>query len=141
MPRRRRDQRLLDQGDWNACIAWRRMFVAIMNAKWDLRLPITVFLTEARLHVASHCADTPHPARDRLRSAWSNLVEEEDWAAVVEGISSRVLATNSEIEARKIELHEVEGRALCAIFRETYPKAPPGFEKVGRLADGKDPDV
>jgi hypothetical protein len=49
-----------------------------------------------------------------------------------------VLATHDELEAKKIELHEVEGRTLCAIFREAYPVAPPGFEKVGRLADGKD---
>jgi hypothetical protein len=117
------------------------MFVAIMNAKWDLRVPIAVFLTETRTHVGNNCNGVPHPAKSKLRDAWGNLVEGDDWAAVVEGIAARVLATHDELEAKKIELHEVEGRTLCAIFREAYPVAPPSFEKVGRLADGKDPDV
>jgi len=141
MPRRRRDQRLLDQGDWNACIAWRRMFVAIMNAKWDLRVPIAAFLADAQAHVGANCNGAPHPAKTRLRAAWGGIVDGDDWVAVVNGISARVLATHDILEAKKIELHEVEGRILCAIFREAYPVSPPGFEKVGRLADGKDPDV
>lgn len=140
MPRRRRNQRLLDQGDWNACIAWRRMFVSIMNASWDLRLPIAVFLTETRTVLVDQTLDDDHYAHELLREAWTHFRDGDDWAAVVEAISARVYAKFDEIAARKIELHEVEGRNLCVIFRESYPTAPPGFEKVGRLADGKEPD-
>lgn len=117
------------------------MFVAIMNAKWDLRVPIAVFLTNAQGHVASNCNGVPHPAKDKMRVAWGHLLEGDDWAAVVEGIAARVYVSHEMPEAKKIELHEVEGRRLCAVFRETYPAAPSGFEKVGRLADGKDPDA
>jgi hypothetical protein len=116
------------------------MFVAIMNADWDLRLPVAVFLTETRVFLADRSCIEDHFAYDKLREAWQAFGDGDHWAAVVEGIAARVLAAHCEERGSTLELHEVEGRALCAVFRESYPGAPPGFEKVGRLADGKEPD-
>ena len=133
MPRRRKDRKAIDQGDWGACIAWRRMYVAILNAGWDLRVPVALFLNDSR-YIHECESRMKRQAVDKLRAAWQSFAEQNEWNAIVECIWARVLATN---EVRP-DRHEVEGLALCVIFREAHPKSPSGFERVGRLADGKD---
>lgn len=135
MPRRRRDKKKIDQGDWNACIAWRRMFVAVSSSGSDLSIPIAVFLTDCLKPVADSNgrADASMVV---LRDAWKHLRDGHEWSAIVVGIQARCLALG---KARS-EDHEEEGIEMCQAFREAYPVSPPGFERVGRLADGRHDD-
>jgi hypothetical protein len=109
------------------------MYVAILNAGWDLRVPVALFLNDSRF-VHDFESRLKRQAVDKLRTAWRQFADGNEWNAIVECIWARVLIGG---EVRP-DLHEVEGRVLCIIFREAYPKAPPGFERVGRLADGTD---
>lgn len=134
MPRRRarkRSKRLGDQGDWNICISWQRMYVALQNMGLDeasLRLPITVFLSDSRALVV----DCPPKTRDRAlalwRRAWEALSEMETWEAAVRCMEARAYAK----ENPTIGQQQIEGMALCEAIREVYKTAPSGFEKVGR---------
>ena len=133
MPRRRKDRKAIDQGDWGACIAWRRMYVAILNSGWDLRIPVALLLNDSR-YIHQYDSRLKRQAVDKLRMAWRAFADGSEWNAIVDCIWARVLAGG---EVRP-DLHEQEGFALCVIFREAYPTAPSGFERVGRLADGKD---
>ena len=109
------------------------MYVAILNAGWDLRIPVALFLNESRyIHMTK--GRLKRQAVDKLRAAWRSFADGNEWGAIVACIWARVLAG----EEVRPDLHEVEGRPLCVVFREAYPTAPPGFERVGRLADGKD---
>ena len=109
------------------------MYVAILNAGWDLRIPVALFLNDSRF-IHQYDSRLKRQAVDKLRMAWRAFAAGNEWNAIVECIWARVLMGD---EVRP-DLHEQEGLALCAIFREAYPTAPPGFERVGRLADGKD---
>ena len=137
MPRNNRkvSPRALDQADWEVCIAWRRMFVACSNAGGDLRVPITNFLLESR-PIVKEVGDSAR--RDRadgvLRGAWEHLHEDFEWAACVYGISARSIATDNE----EPDGHELLGWDLCRTIRERHPKAPTGFEKIGRTANRDD---
>jgi hypothetical protein len=109
------------------------MYVAILNAGWDLRIPVAVFLNDSRF-IHHREARLQRQAVDKLRAAWVEFSDGNEWGAIVNCIWARVLVG----EEVRPDRHEEEGRPLCVIFRETYPTAPPGFERVGRLADGKD---
>ena len=134
MPRKTRKESplLLDQGDWSVCIAWRRMFVACSNEGWDLRVPITNFLLDSR-PLVSACPDPKR--RDRadgvLRGGWEHLHQDFVWAAAVYGISARTIASGNE----EPDHHELMGWDLCRVLRDSYPRCPAGFEKIGRSAN------
>jgi len=134
MPRKKKHNRkdsprLLDQADWGVCIAWRRMFVACSNAGLDLRVPTTNFLLDARALVNSVKDDFTRSRADGvLRGAWEHLHADFLWGAVVYGISARAIASDQDSP----DGHELMGWDFCRQIRETYAKAPAGFEKIGR---------
>jgi hypothetical protein len=137
MPRKRsgrKDRELEGQADWEACIAWRRMYVAIMNAEWDLRIPLTGWLLDTRERVAEVASEESRALASRyLRKAWIALREDDVWFACLHGIRARTVGR----EADTSDEREIEGRTLCIVFRSAYKKAPPGFERVGRSAEGR----
>ena len=134
MPRKKKHNRkdsprTLDQGDWQACIAWRRMFVACSNAALDLRIPTTNFLLDVRALVMTVDEPFRHARADGvLRGAWEHLHSDFLWGAVVYGISARAIAS----EMDDPDGHELMGWDFCRQIRDTYPRAPAGFEKIGR---------
>ncbi len=138
MPRKRsgREQRRREaQADWGVCIAWRRMYVAVMNAEWDLRIPIASFLvsTQALVDKAKPAFQTQ--AKRVLRTAWRAFRDDETWAAVVFALRARAIVNGRD----KSDQYELEGQQLCKLFRECYATAPPNFERVGRSAEGRAP--
>lgn len=113
------------------------MYVAIMNAEWDLRVPIGAFLvtTQNDVEVAQVKPAVQTQARRTLRTAWRALRDQAEWAACVHALRALAIVAGRD----KSEQYELEGRKLCAAFRESYPKAPEGFERVGRSAEGRIP--
>jgi len=111
------------------------MFVALMNAEMDLRIPIVNFLLETRAVIdrIREPFDLDR-ATGVLRGGWEHLQEDFLWAACVYAISARTIASGMETP----DQHEFEGWALCDCFRERHPKAPAGFEKIGRTAAARE---
>jgi hypothetical protein len=122
-----------DQADWNVCISWQRMFVACQTSGKSLRIPITLFLHEARPLVDRCNPRVSNRAHIELREAWRALEDENEWQACVLGCQARAIAASDPTPDRKA----LEGQALCILIRESYPKATPGFEKAGRLAGNR----
>jgi len=132
MPRgnRRDAARPSDQPDWDACIAWRRMLVALMNSDLPIEPVLKPFFQEL-----SERAET---LRDPIyRSASRNLLRE----ARGQLSSGRYYeACSTALEARAIieriggvDRIELAGRRLCVFVRRAHPLAPPGFERTGRM--------
>ena len=113
------------------------MYVAIMNSDWDLRVPVGAFLVATQDVVVEASVNNAvrEKARRTLRIAWRALRDESEWAACVYALRTRAILSGKD----KPEQCELEGRKLCATFRESYPKAPPGFERIGRSAEGRIP--
>jgi hypothetical protein len=124
-----------DQGDWNICIAWQRMFVACQSARWPLRIPITLFLYDSKKLVEGCHPRVSNQAHEEIREAWLALGEDNEWMACVLGCKARSVAEQDPTTDRQA----VEGRPLCRLIRQSYPKTPPGFEKTGRLAGDRGP--
>ncbi len=122
-----------DQADWNVCISWQRMFVACQSHEKNLRVPITLFLNGARPLVARCDPRVSNLAHQELREAWRALEDENEWLACTLGCRTRAVAACDPSPDRKA----AEGQALCILIRESYNKAPPGFEKAGRLASNR----
>lgn len=113
------------------------MYVAIMNAEWDLRVPIAAFLvtTQSLVGSANIKPSFQTQARRVLRTAWRAFRDEEEWAAVVFALRARAIVSGRD----KSDQYELEGRHLCKLFRESYSACPPNFERVGRSAEGRAP--
>ena len=135
--RRKGAPRPHDQGDWDVCIAWRRMYVACQNVGWNLRVPIANFLQDNRNlidKVTCH-QKTRTKALGRLREAWASLAAGNEWEACVAGITARAII----VEDESPDMHTVQSLVPCGAIREAFPLAPPGFEKIGRSATKADP--
>lgn len=122
-----------DQADWDVCISWQRMSVACQSHDRGLSIPVTLFLHETRLLVERCEPRVSNRAHTELREAWKALAEKNEWMACVLGCKTRAIVALDETADRKA----AEGQTLCILIRETYPKAPPRFEKAGRLASNK----
>lgn len=132
MPRgnRRDAARPSDQPDWDACIAWRRMVVALMNASWDVAAPIGEFLHNTATRVGSIRGTAGQAAaRQHLQLARGFLYEARFYDACASVLEARSLIEQVEGPDRI----ELMGRRLCIFIRQSHPLAPPGFERVGRM--------
>jgi len=109
------------------------MYVSLMNSgreEVDLRLPITVFLSDSRPIIANCPPRAREAAAARMRDAWEALGDTATWKAAVYCAEARAIAR----ENPTIGQQEIEALDLCHAIREVYKKAPSGFEKVGRSA-------
>jgi len=122
-----------DQADWNVCISWQRMFVACQSHNRGLSVPITLYLVRARAIIDRCDPRVANRAHEDLREAWGALGGKNEWLACVLGCQALAIAAREPTPDRKA----AEGRPLCGLIRETYPTAPPGFEKAGRLAGNR----
>ena len=122
-----------DQADWNVCISWQRMFVACQSCERQLSIPITLYLMRAREIVDRCDPRVANRAHEDLREAWGALASKNEWLACVLGCQALAVAAREPTPDRKA----IEGQGLCIMIRETYPMAPPGFEKAGRLAGNR----
>lgn len=120
-----------DQADWNVCISWQRMFIACQSAGQGLSIPVTLYLIHA-CEIVDRCDPrVANRAHEELREAWRALESSSEWLACVLGCQALAVAAGDLTPDRKA----VEGQHLCTLIRETHHKAPPGFEKAGRLAN------
>lgn len=132
--RRKRETRPADQADYNACLSWQRIFVGTMMAERSLKLVVAGFLQDTRALVDLAPQRTVEYAKERLRKAWTHVLDDNLWFAIVCALDARALAEDDFRPDRKAE----EGRAFCEALRIFYPKAPPGFGRCGHSATGND---
>lgn len=135
---RRDAPRLGDQPDWDACIAWRRMLTAVVNLGWD----ITIVLLPMRDSLRARLQRIECP-RHRDDVAFY-LEEMDDYVNEAGGPHPygmcyqllEALACFHEITGP--DRIEAVGVLLCAQFRAVYPVAPAGFERIGRMRQGRE---
>ena len=116
-----------DQPDWNGCISWQRMLVALVSSGSDPAPAIRLFIEETE----SILDEVEGDARVRLNHGRAYLYHGSHYAACLEALEARALHEGAAGPERK-EGHSGVGKYLCACFRRKYPIAPAGFERIGR---------
>lgn len=129
MGQRRKSERICklnDQPDWDICISWQRMLVAILSHDMDPTHGIKQFISETG-EIAGVGVELM--VGTWLRNAVQSLRAGDFYEACLDALEARARCEGDEGPER---LNGRAGHALCACFRRVFPAAPPGFERIGR---------
>lgn len=128
---RRARRRVQDQGEWERCWSYRRMFVALLKTRKDFqpvlhqlfamadRFPERLDLERIKLAKTSLSAPLSFHKDDRAHPAFMALCHMHDVFERAHGVQPGMQAGE---------------RVLCTVIRQVYPQAPDGFRRVGDLA-------